>query len=79
MKGESQMIITVTIDTDDMTFCASDENEEIYVEYNECDPEEVTVKEIINDFLTWLLNPNVLYYIQKVKENTKPERNNAHE
>lgn len=46
------MIITVTIDTDDMTFYASDENEEIYVEYNECDPEEVTVKEIINDFLT---------------------------
>lgn len=46
------MIITVTIDTDDMTFCASDENEEIYVDYGKCDPEEVTIKEIINDFLT---------------------------
>ena len=46
------MIITVTIDTDDMTFCASDENEEIYIDYTECNPKEVTVKEIINDFLT---------------------------
>ena len=46
------MIITVTIDTDDMTFCASDENEEMYIDYNACNPEEVTVKEIINDFLT---------------------------
>jgi len=46
------MIITVTIDTDDMTFCASDENEELYIEYLECIPEEVTIKEIINDFLT---------------------------
>lgn len=46
------MIITVTIDTDDMTFCASDENEEIYIDYTECDSEKVTIKEIINDFLT---------------------------
>ena len=46
------MIITVTIDTDDMTFCAADDNNEIYIEYNDCNPEEVTVKEIINDFLT---------------------------
>lgn len=47
------MIITVTIDTDDMTFCASDENEEIYVDYTECDhPEQITIKEIVNDFLT---------------------------
>ncbi len=46
------MIITVTIDTDDMTFCASDENEEIYIDYTECDSKEVTIKEIINDFLT---------------------------
>ena len=46
------MIITVTIDTDDMTFCAADNNNEIYIEYNACNPEEVTIKEIINDFLT---------------------------
>lgn len=46
------MIITVTIDTDDMTFCASDENDEIYIDYTKCDPEDVTIKEIINDFLT---------------------------
>ena len=46
------MIITVTIDTDDMTFCASDGNDEMYIEYIERLPEEVTIKEIINDFLT---------------------------
>lgn len=46
------MIITVTIDTDDMTFFATDEDDEIYIEYNEYNPEEVTVEEIINDFLT---------------------------
>lgn len=46
------MIITVTIDTDDMTFYAADENDEMYVEYNEYNPEEITIKEIINDFLT---------------------------
>lgn len=46
------MIITVTINTDDMTFCAADENDEIYVDYTKCEPEDITIKEIINDFLT---------------------------
>ena len=47
------MIITVTIDTDNMTFCAADENDEMFIDYKECDkPEEITIKEIINDFLT---------------------------
>lgn len=46
------MIITVTIDTDSMTCCATDENDEMCVDYTECDHEKVTIKEIINDFLT---------------------------
>lgn len=46
------MIITVTIDTDDMTFCAVDDNNEMYADYTECNPEKITIKEIINDFLT---------------------------
>ena len=47
------MIITVTINTDNTTFCATDDNEEMYIDYSECKhPEEITIKEIINDFLT---------------------------
>lgn len=47
------MIITVTINTDNMIFGATDDNEEIYIDYSECKhPEEITIKEIINDFLT---------------------------
>lgn len=46
------MIITVTIDTDNRTFYAADENDEMCIEYNACNSKEITVEEIINDFLT---------------------------
>lgn len=47
------MIINVVIDTDDMTVYAEDEDNEISIDYKDCyKPEEITIKEIINDFLT---------------------------
>ena len=47
------MIITVTIDTNDRnTFYARNEDNSISIEYNEIDPNEISVDEIINDFLT---------------------------
>ena len=78
MKGESQMIITIEVDTDNPhTVYTRNEDNSISIEYNDIAPDELYLEEIINDFLTWLFLSNLLYYIQKVKENTKPERINA--
>lgn len=46
------MIITVTIDTDDNSVCAVDENQETSIDYSSCDLSAISVEEIINDFLT---------------------------
>lgn len=47
------MIINVTIDTDSKTFEAVDEDNEIFIDYQNChNPEKFTIEEIINDFLT---------------------------
>lgn len=46
------MIIYMTIDTDNNSVCAADENAEITVDYSACDLSAISVEEIINDFLT---------------------------
>ena len=46
------MIITVTIDTDDNSVSAVDENQETSIDYSACDLSAISVEEIINDFLT---------------------------
>lgn len=46
------MIINITIDTDDNSVWAVDENQETTVDYSACDLSAISVEEIINDFLT---------------------------
>ncbi len=46
------MIINITIDTDDNSVWAVDEDQEISVDYSSCNLSEISVEEIINDFLT---------------------------
>lgn len=46
------MVINITIDTDDNYVYAVDENQEISIDYSACNLSEISVKEIINDFLT---------------------------
>ena len=46
------MIINVTIDTDDNSVWAVDEDQEISVDYSACNLSKISVEEIINDFLT---------------------------
>lgn len=46
------MIINITIDTDDNSVWAVDENQEITVDYSACDFSTTSLEEIINDFLT---------------------------
>lgn len=46
------MIINITIDTDDNSVWAVNEDQEISVDYSACDLSAISVEEIINDFLT---------------------------
>lgn len=46
------MIINVTIDTDNNSVWANDEDQETSIDYSACDLSGISVKEIINDFLT---------------------------
>ena len=46
------MIINITIDTDDNSIWAVDENQETSIDYSACDLSTISVEEIINDFLT---------------------------
>ena len=46
------MIINITIDTDNNSVWAVDENQETSVDYSACDLSAISVEEIINDFLT---------------------------
>lgn len=46
------MIINITIDTDNNYVYAVDENQENSIDYSACNLSEISVEEIINDFLT---------------------------
>ena len=46
------MIINITIDTEDYSVWAVDEDQEISIDYSACNLSEISVEEIINDFLT---------------------------
>ena len=46
------MIINITIDTDNNSVWAVDENQETTIDYSACDLSAISVEEIINDFLT---------------------------
>ena len=46
------MIINLTIDTDNNSVWAVDENQETSIDYSACDLFAISVEEIINDFLT---------------------------
>ena len=46
------MIINITIDTDNNSVWATDEDQEISIDYSACELSAISVEEIINDFLT---------------------------
>ena len=46
------MIIYITIDTEDNFVSAVNDSQEISIDYSACNLSEISVKEIINDFLT---------------------------
>lgn len=46
------MIINVTIDTENNTVWASDEDNSTSIDYSACDFSAISLTEIINDFLT---------------------------
>ena len=46
------MIINITIDTDNNSVWATDEDQETSVDYSACELSAISVEEIINDFLT---------------------------
>jgi len=46
------MIINITIDTDNNSVWAVDEDQETSIDYSACDLSAISVEEIINDFLT---------------------------
>lgn len=46
------MVINITIDTDDNSVWAVNEDQEISIDYSACNLSEISVEEIINDFLT---------------------------
>lgn len=46
------MIINITIDTDDNSVWAVDENQETAIDYSACEFSTTSIEEIINDFLT---------------------------
>lgn len=53
MKGESQMIIRIELDTDNPRFVSVyNDNHSLGVEYSDIAPDELCLEEIINDILT---------------------------
>ena len=46
------MIINITIDTDNNSVWAADEDQETSIDYSACELSAISVEEIINDFLT---------------------------
>lgn len=46
------MIINITIDTEDNTIWASDEDNSTSIDYSACNFSAISLAEVINDFLT---------------------------
>ena len=45
------MIINITIDTDNYSVWATDENQETSIDYSACELSAISIEEIINDYI----------------------------